>query len=81
MGEQNPSNDVLSAKLDFIKDLLLEKLTHADKRIDAVESELADKVTKDEFGPVKSIVFGLVGLILMAVAGAVVALVLPGHVG
>lgn len=79
MADQNPSNDVLSAKLDFIKDLLLEKLTHADKRIDAVEAELAEKVTKEEFGPVKSIVFGLVGLVLTAVVGALITLVVQGH--
>jgi hypothetical protein len=35
-----------------------------------------DYVTKDEFNPVKSIVYGLVSLILLSVVGALVALVL-----
>lgn len=32
-------------------------------------------VTKDEFNPVRQIVYGLVGLILVSVVGAVIALV------
>ncbi|WP_395444065.1 hypothetical protein [Caulobacter sp. UC70_42] len=47
----------------------------------ANRDDLNDKVSKDDFGPVKTIVFGLVGLILIAVVGALIALVLPGHVG
>lgn len=50
--------------------------------IAALKSEttaaLDDKVSKDDFGPVKAIVFGLVGLILTAVVGALIALVVPG---
>ena len=33
-------------------------------------------VTKDEFAPVKTLVYGMVGLILIAVVGAILALVL-----
>lgn len=44
----------------------------------ASKDELSDKVSKDDFGPVKTIVFGLVGLILTAVVGALIALILPG---
>ncbi len=44
-------------------------------------SEMKDKmekdyVTQDEFKPVKNIVYGLVGLILTSVVGALIALVL-----
>jgi hypothetical protein len=35
-----------------------------------------DYVTQDEFKPVKNIVYGLVGLILTSVVGALIALVL-----
>lgn len=35
-------------------------------------------VTKEEFEPIKKIVYGLVGLILVAVVGAVVSLVVKG---
>lgn len=45
----------------------------------ANRDELNDKVSKDDFGPVKAIVFGLVALILTGVAGALIALILPGH--
>jgi hypothetical protein len=35
-------------------------------------------VSKDEFEPVKKIVYGLVGIILVAVVGALIALVVRG---
>lgn len=35
-----------------------------------------DYVTREEFSPIKSIVYGLVGTILVAVFGALVALVI-----
>lgn len=36
----------------------------------------ADYVTREEFSPIRSIVYGMVGLILTAVIGALVALVI-----
>lgn len=80
------SNDVLAAKLDGIRDLLLEKLTNVDRRIDnheehtrtqfaQVRTELEGKVSKDEFNPVRAIAFGLVGVVVLAVLAAVVGLV------
>lgn len=55
----------LSAAIEYIKD-----------SIDKIEKKLDNKyVTKDEFAPVKLIVYGLVGMILVAVIGAVIALV------
>ena len=39
------------------------------------ETLKADYVTKDEFSPIKSIVYGTVSVILLAVIGALVALV------
>lgn len=47
----------------------------------ANRDELNDKVSKGDFAPVKAIVFGLVGLVLTAVVGALIALIIPGHVG
>lgn len=35
-----------------------------------------DYVTREEFSPIKSIVYGLVGIIMTAVVGALVALVI-----
>ncbi len=52
--------------LDFIK-----------KDIDEIKRKLdSNYVTKDQFEPVKKIVYGLVSLILIAVVGAIVALVI-----
>lgn len=36
----------------------------------------AEYVTQDQFAPIKSVVYGLVGIILMAVVGALTAMVL-----
>lgn len=50
-----------------------------DTKIDALHAglsrELGAYVRKEEFGPVKSIVYGLVGMILTAVVGALIYLV------
>lgn len=73
-----PTNDVLSAKLDFIKDLLLEKLAHVDRRIDGLTEEVAGKVSHGEFKPVRIIAFGLVGLIVTGVVGALLKVVIVG---
>lgn len=40
----------------------------------------SDYVTKAEFWPVKTIVYAGAGMILVAVVGAVIALVVRGHV-
>lgn len=44
--------------------------------IDKIERKIDNKyVTKDEFAPVRMVVYGLVGLILVTVVGAVIAAV------
>lgn len=43
-----------------------------------VDAELEQKVSKDEFSPIKSIVYGGVGVILMSVIGAILTLVIKG---
>lgn len=47
------------------------------ERLDSIDAKLEEikqqKVDRAEFSPVKSIVYGLVGIILMAVASALVA--------
>ena len=42
---------------------------------DIKETLKTNYVTRDEFTPVKSIVYGMVGIILIAVFGALIALV------
>lgn len=56
---------VLESNMSYIK----EKLDDIDKKVSS------GYVTKDEFEPIKKIVYGLVSLILTAVVGAIVALV------
>lgn len=55
------------------------KLEYIIKKVDDIEkNQHSNFVSKDEFEPIKRIVYGLVGLILVAVVGAMVSLVLRG---
>ena len=55
------------------------KIGELDDQLDGLSDEFEGKfVSKAEFAPVRSIVYGIVGIILVAVAGAVVALVVRG---
>lgn len=68
MSAQNDTTKlaVLETNIIYIK----EKLDDIDKKVSS------GYVTKEEFEPIKKIVYGLVSLILTAVVGAIVALVL-----
>lgn len=59
---------VLETNMVYIK----EKLDDIDKKVSS------GYVTKEEFEPIKKIVYGVVSLILVAVVGAIVALVVGG---
>lgn len=51
-------------------------LTYIKEKLNAVDTKVSSHyVTKEEFEPIKRIVYGVVSLILTAVVGAVVALV------
>lgn len=51
-------------------------LTYIKEKLNAVDTKVSQNyVSKDEFEPVRKIVYGLVTLILIAVVGALVALV------
>lgn len=51
-----------------------------EKKLDSVDEKLnSHYVSKEEFEPIKKVVYGLVGLILIAVAGAVVSLVITNR--
>lgn len=55
-----------------------------ENKLDAVQDDVREikevlrgsYVTQDQFGPVRTIVYGLVGLILLSVVGALLTLVL-----
>lgn len=52
-------------------------LEYIKRDISEIKSTLrADYVTREEFSPIKSIVYGLVGIVLTSVIGALVALVI-----
>jgi hypothetical protein len=53
-------------------DTLKEMLCRIDKKIDGISEEY---VKKDEFNPVKNIVYGMVGFVLLAFIGALISLV------
>lgn len=71
MAEQNDAVKlaVLESNYVYIK----EKLDDIDKKVSS------GYVTKEEFEPIKKVVYGLVSLVLTAVVGAVVALVVGAN--
>ena len=51
-------------------------LTYIKEKLNAVDNKVSSNyVSKEEFEPIKNIVYGLVSLILVAVVGALVAIV------
>ncbi len=61
-----------------IKHLLLEnKIDHMTSDIKEIKDALKGTyVTQDQFAPVKTIVYGLVGIILVSVVGALLTLII-----
>lgn len=72
MADQKQRDTVKLAVLESNMVYIKEKLDDIDKKVSS------GYVTKDEFEPIKKIVYGVVSLILVAVVGAVVALVVGG---
>jgi hypothetical protein len=61
---------------DFDFGKLIEKVENIEKTVNEIKQRLdADYVTKEEFKPVKTLVYGFTGLILTAVIVALLALV------
>lgn len=63
---QEPSLEVINTKLTYISADVAE----------IKQTLKADYVTNQEFEPIKKIVYGMISVILLAVIGAMVALVL-----
>ena len=67
-----------------IEKRLNESMTTSDSRITKVEEYIEKKcVTREEFSPIRLVVYGLVGLILVAVVTALIGLVIiksGGHI-
>jgi thiosulfate reductase cytochrome b subunit len=66
MVKRQVSNEVLDTKISSIQDDVREIKTRIDHNY----------VTKEEFDPIKKLVYGMVALILTAVVGALIALVI-----
>lgn len=57
--------------------VILTKVGYIETEVNSVNKKLeSEYVTKDQFEPVRNVVYGLVSLILVAVVGALVALVI-----
>lgn len=68
----NSSNDNDRVQLAVISN----DLTYIKEKMNAIDTKVSNNyVTKEEFEPIKKIVYGVVSLILVAVVGALVALV------
>lgn len=60
--------------------LIAKDVSYMKEKLDEVDGKLnSHYVTKEEFEPIKKVVYGLVGIILVAVVGAVVSLVLTSR--
>lgn len=70
MAEDNNSNDKVQLAV------ISNDLTYIKEKMNAIDTKVSNNyVSKEEFEPIKKIVYGVVSLILVAVVGALVALV------
>lgn len=70
MPENNNDNDRVQLAV------ISNDLTYIKEKMNAIDTKVSNNyVTKEEFEPIKKIVYGVVSLILVAVVGALVALV------
>jgi len=70
------ANDTLKDNNNDIS-LIKRDIEYIQKDVKEIKEKLESRyVTKEEFDPIKRIVYGMVGVILLAVVGALVALVL-----
>lgn len=57
--------------------VILTKLENIEQDISSMNKKLENNyITRDQFEPIKSVVYGLVSLILVAVTGAIISLVI-----
>lgn len=76
--------DIIAYKIDQLDIKVDDKIKGVNEKIDTVTNDVKKinetnekkYVTMIEFEPIKNIVYGLVGVVLLAVAGAVIALVI-----
>lgn len=70
-----PSNSSDTTKIALIQ----QDISYMKDKLDNVDQKISTHyVSREEFEPIKKIVYGMVGLILVAVVGALVSLVVKG---
>jgi len=63
--------------VDVVLAVIQTDISYIKKEVDEIKNLVQEKyVTKEEFIPIKNIVYGMVGLILVGVFGALLALVI-----
>jgi hypothetical protein len=73
--DKQNSQDITQMTVDLA--VILNKVIRIECDVKDINAKLEkDYVTQDQFTPVKNIVYGLVSVILLAVVGALVALVI-----
>jgi tetrahydromethanopterin S-methyltransferase subunit G len=62
-----------------IKDTLSieQKVAILETEVSVIKSRLDKKIERDEFFPIRAVVYGLVGLVLLAVGSTIVKIVIP----
>jgi hypothetical protein len=59
--------------------LIQQDISYMKDKLDGVDAKISTHyVSREEFEPIKKIVYGMVGLVLVAVVGALVSLVVKG---
>lgn len=77
MAPRKSSNENIMTQMAVDQAVILNKLTNVENDVAAINTRLEKSyVTQDQFEPVKKIVYGLVSIILVAVVGALIALVI-----
>lgn len=70
-----PTRDTSQTKIALIQ----QDISYMKDKLDGVDQKISTHyVSREEFEPIKKIVYGMVGLILTAVVGALISLVLKG---
>lgn len=73
----DPIDKIIESNEHMSEGGIIASIKYIQRDIAEINVKLDDKyVTKDQFDPVKNIVYGLVALILVAVVGALVALII-----
>ena len=70
-----PTRDTVETSIALVQ----QDISYMKDKLDGVDQKISTHyVSREEFEPIKKIVYGMVGLVLVAVVGALVSLVVKG---